>query len=245
MERKDWFLTESSLVSLGTGIIIVVLGYALGYAENYLSTSGILLSLSLVVLNTLILIGLLRLLAVPALGRISANCRLISESRVMNGITVKVEGMITIKELKVIESSALREVWIMCPSLLLDRGYLKEVIAGNLKRGVKYRYILPDTKEVRARYQELLKDWEKNKIDTPNQVEVLFIRHSEIFTDVGVYDPMTERAKGIIWTPPLPAFEKYGDKYQKGFLIDDPEPIDYLVGFYESLWQARRNGETK
>jgi hypothetical protein len=241
VERKDWFVPDS-LVSLGIGVIIVVIGFALGFAENYLTIPGVLLSLGLVVLNTLLLLAMLRMLAVPSLSRISANCRLISETNMLKGITVKVEGLITIRELRIVESNALREVWIMCPSLLLDRGYLRTVIIENLKKGVKYRYILPDTREVRARYQELVNEWKNNKIEVSTQVEVLFIKHSEIFTDVGIYDPMTDKAKAVIWTPPLPAFEKYGDKYQKGFLIDDPEPIDYLVSFVAGLWEAKRNG---
>lgn len=57
------------------------------------------MAVGLVVLNTLGLIGFLRVLAVPALSRISANCKMISEKKAMSGITIKVEGLITIKEL--------------------------------------------------------------------------------------------------------------------------------------------------
>ena len=242
MKTKEWF-TSDSMLSLVVGIVIVALGFTIGLAQNYISITGILFALALVVIDVILLLLFLRISRINELNRISQNCRIISESKALRGITIRLDGLITVSELKVIESSATQEVWVMCPSLLLDRGHLGAVIIANMERGVKYRYILPDTKQVKARYQQLINDWKRHAIDVEHQVEVIFIKHSEIFTDVGIYDPITENAKAVIWTPPIPEFEKYGEKYQKGFLIDDPEPIDYLVSFFQGLWEERDEKE--
>lgn len=238
-----WWGSESAVSLLGA-IIIMVLGYVIGVVENYISLSGVLIAAGLVVFNVILVFLFLRLFGFYELGRISQTCKVVSETNkntLLEGISIRIEGVITPPQLKAIESSVSEEAWIMCPSLLLDRGYLFEVVTNNLKRGVIYKYVLPDTKKVRSRFQQLIKHWEKEGIDVSLQVKALFIKDAEIFTDVGIYDPLTKKAKAIIWMPPLPEFEKYGSKYQKGFLVDDPEPIDYLVSFYQGLWEVRGN----
>lgn len=59
------------------------------------------------------------------------------------------------REQKISFEAGAREVWVVSPDLALDVGPLREVVAANLARGARYRYLVPDTAAARRRARDL------------------------------------------------------------------------------------------
>lgn len=237
MTVREWLNGPGGLV-----VMVLLAGIAFivsGYAPNMVGLGPVSLSLGFVFIVTacaaILSVLSLRLFAVPKFAEISRQCKSTATARVTNGITVTFSGLTDTPGAKLLESSAETTVWIISPSLGLEQGEFKTVLQGNLLKGVSYRYILPDTQGalgMRTVYNKLKSELQNQGYNV-SLMDQRFVKDAEIFTDLGIYD---QRA-AVIWTPPVDQFQKYGDKYQKGFLVDDLEPVAYLVAFFSEIWR--------
>ncbi|MBI2909867.1 MAG: hypothetical protein HYX92_19690 [Chloroflexi bacterium] len=231
---KEWLNGPAGLV-----VVVIIAGLAFivsGYAPNVVGLGPVSLSLGIAFLVTafaaVVSLLSLRMFAVPRFAEISRQCKNTATARITNGITVTFSGLTDLSGAELLESSAENEVWIISPSLGLEQREFKSVLQSNLRKKVSYRYVLPDKQDMRITYSKLRKELQDGGYNV-SLMDQRFVKDAEIFTDVGIYDQKT----AVIWTPPVDQFQKYLDKYQKGFLVNDPEPVAYLVAFFTEVWR--------
>jgi transcriptional regulator with XRE-family HTH domain len=111
------------------------------------------------------------------------------------------------REHRLIIESRAREVWVVCPRIayhgIVDD--LLRVAMANLERGVPYRYLLLDSKEIRMDAGRLLKRYQRLP-EEETQLELRFVpRESFPFIhEMALFDPQDPaRIQGTI-TPPSP-----------------------------------------
>jgi hypothetical protein len=67
-------------------------------------------------------------------------------------------GIVNDEELKTYEREAIGEVWIATRDMLYDLGPFLPILKQNIKRGVKYKYLLADTFELLNKFRELRRE---------------------------------------------------------------------------------------
>lgn len=99
------------------------------------------------------------------------------------------------------ESLAQSEVWVIEPSLDTDLKMFGDIIKLNLlDRGIKYRYLVPRTREVVRQWERFVRNlgYDRNRHGT---LEVRTVEPYLIESEVVVYDAYTEREDVMIMSP--------------------------------------------
>jgi len=104
----------------------------------------------------------------------------------------------------IVESQA-REVWVLCPAIA-NHGVAEDLLRvtmANLERGVSYRYLLLDDKQVRIDAGSLLRRYQELPEETTD-IEICFVRreHFPFVFETALFDPTDPgRSRGSM-TPP-------------------------------------------
>lgn len=110
------------------------------------------------------------------------------------------EIILNLDVVREVEKAVRREVWLIQPSLDTDLKMFCEVIRDNLKRGVKYRYLLPKTTGLQRQIARFLE-----KVECPPgegvHLEIRTVEPHLIESEVVVYDPFTEKEDVMIMSP--------------------------------------------
>jgi hypothetical protein len=98
------------------------------------------------------------------------------------------------------ERSVRREVWLIEPSLDTDLKMFSEVIRKNLERGVKYRYLLPESPGTKPQLDRLCDDVGFTPGEQ-RQLEIRTVDRHLIESEVVIYDPYTEWEDVLLMSP--------------------------------------------
>lgn len=110
------------------------------------------------------------------------------------------EIILNLDAVRQLERAVQSEVWLIQPSLDTDLKMFCEVIRDNLKRGVKYRYLLPKAAGLQRQAQRFLEKVECG----PREQAHLQIRTVEphlIESEVVIYDPFSGKEDVMIMSP--------------------------------------------
>ncbi|MGD8395250.1 MAG: helix-turn-helix transcriptional regulator [Candidatus Eiseniibacteriota bacterium] len=129
------------------------------------------------------------------------------------------------REYRLIVEARAREVWLVCPRIC-HHGVAEDLLrvaSNNLGRGVPYRYLLPDTKEMRVEAGRMLKRYQ-GLPDEEARLELRFVKQERFpfVLELALFDPQDPaRAQGTL-TPPSsnPAWE---------VALRGPHALDYAA----------------
>jgi hypothetical protein len=145
----------------------------------------------------------------------------------------KIGWMLTTPKLcKFEKQSKAPEIWLISSDLSEDciGGPFQRVVAANLKRGIRYRYFVPDKPEIRSRVKQLV-EYNKN----PQNLEFTYLSDDFFFLvpkfDFAIYNPLKEKGTERVAYMGIPVS---GDPGRYHANIGD-ELIDVLVGKLLSL----------
>lgn len=123
---------------------------------------------------------------------------------IIKGVITSSPILLSVNDIKNLEKECKEEVWVATLDLQHDLGPFKEVVVNNIKRGVHYRYILPQNDINRASTNQLIRTCESYK----NNISFCFTEHFPFITETVVYDPSSEKTTGYIVLPISNSIEK-------------------------------------
>jgi len=149
------------------------------------------------------------------------------------------KSIIKKEDFAIIEKATKKEAWIMAPTLEHDLYFLKDDVIKNMKRGVKYNYIVPNTIEMRTTIKKLKKIWQFNGIITDIEkkecsVNFKLLPQACVINTVLVFDPYDSKSKAILMPPTNPLFPE--SEYPYAILITDYHGVNYYTGKLQELF---------
>lgn len=141
-----------------------------------------------------------------------------------------------------IEKGANKVAWIMSPTLQHDLHYAKDDVISNMKRGVIYHYIVPDTMEIRTTIKRLKKLWSSEGIEVKANEEeckafFTILPPYCVLNTVLVYDPYETSSSAIVMLPTNEVFPP--SQYLYGFYISDIRGVNYYTGILAELFRSK------
>lgn len=140
----------------------------------------------------------------------------------------KIGWIITTEQMAEHEKScSVSEIWLVSSDMSEDvsGGPFQDIVVANIKRGIKYRYFVPDKAEMRARIEQLRKNNNNSK-----NLSVSFLNDDFFFLvprlDFAIYNPFKERGNERIAYMGIPA---ESDTARLHARIDN-NLIDALIG---------------
>jgi hypothetical protein len=109
--------------------------------------------------------------------------------------------ILSLDEVKQLESKVANEVWLIEPSLDTDLKMFGEIIRRNLiERGIKYRYLIPRTRGVIRQWERFVHEL---GYDPKNHhtLEVRTIEPHVIESEVVIYNPYSQQEDVLIMSP--------------------------------------------
>lgn len=149
------------------------------------------------------------------------------------------ESLITYENLKQIEGNVEenREIWVLTSALQLEGVELREVIRSNFKKGIKYKYLIPqEDKRLQQRMIELARKWQQDcglsMEDAKEQIQCYLVPKHFAYMTVIVYDPYKEPPTVLVKFPTSEFYEK--EKYPLIYRVDT-KPKEAWEVFVHSL----------
>jgi hypothetical protein len=99
-----------------------------------------------------------------------------------------------------LERRATREVWLIEPSLDTDLKLFDDIISANLKRGLRYRYLVPEEASVRRQWQRFVAALACDDA-AAGLLEARFIDRHLIESEVVIYDAYSDREDVLLMSP--------------------------------------------
>jgi hypothetical protein len=135
-----------------------------------------------------------------------------------------------------VEGNVKSAVWICAPTIEFDLGILESIVDKNLRRGIKYRYMIPKG-DALVRFRTLMGQWEQKNIDYKKLVECRLYDEGCILTTIAVYDPYEPKGEALVMLPSnrtLPL-----EEFPLVFDIKDRDGVDFYTRRLESLWEKK------
>lgn len=116
-------------------------------------------------------------------------CRICADREIKDSM-----GIIKSAELPDLERKCSDEIWILASDLHTEkRDDIKQLVRGNLQRGIRYKYFISDDLNVEADAQKLIEEF-YDEIKAPTDYEFYLIKTDYFFfidgLDIVIYDPM-------------------------------------------------------
>lgn len=149
------------------------------------------------------------------------------------------EALITYEDLIQIEGSVnpKGEIWVLTSALQLEEVELKEVIYNNFKKGIKYKYFIPEEDlRLQKRMRDLANKWQQDcelSVDeAKEQIQCYIVPKHFAYMTVIVYDPYKEPPTVLVKFPTSEFYEK--EKYPLVYRVDT-KPKEAWSVFVDSL----------
>ncbi|MFC1561078.1 hypothetical protein ACFL4V_01225 [Candidatus Latescibacterota bacterium] len=149
------------------------------------------------------------------------------------------ESLITYEDLIQIEGIVEnnREIWVLTSALQLESVELREVIYKNFKKGIKYKYLIPqEDKRLQKRMIDLAKEWQSScnlsARDAQEQIQCYLVPKHFAYMTVIVYDPYKDTPTVLVKFPTSEFYEK--EKYPLVYRVDT-KPKEAWEVFVHSL----------
>jgi hypothetical protein len=123
------------------------------------------------------------------------------------------------------------EIWVLTAALELEGEELGRVIQDNLRKKVKYLYLIPDEAHLREKMQRLAKSWKPYcTIDPREQIKCFIVPKHFVYMTVIIYNPYAKIPTVLVKFPKSDVYAK--DKYPFIYRVDS-EP--------KEAWEIFRN----
>jgi hypothetical protein len=187
MDRDKKSLVLTYLIPVAVGLLLPVLGYLLGFLEL---KNIVFATLIVFVIGLAIYLSELWLTESSRLTEREESFRLLTTLLFSERQTVSGQHL-SMPEILAIEQTA-KEVWIYAYDLKWEDGdsSLPDAVHDNLKRGVRYRYVIPNNPRVIVRAKNLLSKY----VDVPDLDKLIEFRartheHKLVQFGIGVFNP--------------------------------------------------------
>jgi hypothetical protein len=107
--------------------------------------------------------------------------------------------ILNLRDVEAMERRATKEVWLIEPSLDTDLKLFGEIIKGNLQRGLRYRYLVPDELSVRRQWQRFVAVL--GYAEAEERLQARFVDRYLIESEVVIYDAYSEREDVLLMSP--------------------------------------------
>lgn len=107
-------------------------------------------------------------------------------------------SLVTYGELAYLEANVndRAEIWILTSALLLEKTDLEDIILGNLRKGVVYKYILPEAAYITSEFVHLARQWRRQAGLSPaaagRQIQARCVPACFTYMTVIIYDPLVK-----------------------------------------------------
>jgi len=232
---KDALLKEAWTVVLVSGLTIA-LAIVLTELHVRLGWTILLLALASILFVVVAVMWLFTRRAVELVSRLPCEVRQVLDSYLD---PARIRWLRTTDQLVSLEAEIKgSEVWLISSDLSEDAvgGPFQDVVGQNLRRGVGYRYFVPDRPDMRARVEQVRK-----RHNSPKNLSFTYLTDRFFFLtpdlDFTIYDPFNETGQraGYMGIPAV------GEKKHYHAMVDD-KLVDVIVG---NLMQQGGNGKQK